>query len=632
MMNKSNRFVCINEALPAEKWCESYERMIPNYLGWFLSEGIESRPDYQTCRNMLETHMPELLGIWEHMIDISAGGDWVARFLSLYNPPPFITGCSQAWIEGENPVLIRNYDYHPDYTEGICLKSNWCGKDVIAMTDCLIGALDGMNSDGLVVSLAFGGSQTVGEGFGIPIIIRYLLETCSTIHDAVKTLSRIPSNMPYNVSLLDPVNGGVTAFVHPNRPIVLNEQNYITNSQYQDNWEAYISYTDQLNRELVLSNLMKEAGNNYHNLKHAFVKEPLYSTRYGGAFGTLYTASYFPKSLEVVFDIVDQSIAHSFKQFNECELLVNYMIEEREYSRSPIHVRKILGRIETHLGGTNMTQKKTNKSAEKASTKAKIAPKSAEKKATKAKAKVSAAITEAASTAQPVASAGFHQKPVAVITGANRGLGFELARLTAQMGYTVVLTSRDTAKGEKATKALQKEGLDVIYRRLDLTKIITIQNTAAFVQNQYGRLDLLINNAGKFSEIDTITNLSTQMFNDYMSINALGALRVVQAFLPLLKKQKYGQIVNVSSAYANWNSTGVHSAAYRISKNGLNYITKMLAEELFADNISVQAICPGWLQTEMGGKNAPFTVQEGAIDFINRAGIINYAYAAGVAL
>jgi len=130
--------------------------------------------------------MPEFVASWERLVELAGGDDLAARCLSLWCPPAFITGCSQAaWTrEGSDPVLVRNYDYPASRLEGIVYLTAWGGRRVIGMSDCLWGLLDGMNEEGLTISLAFGGRPVVGDGFGIPLVMRYVLQTCSTVDEA----------------------------------------------------------------------------------------------------------------------------------------------------------------------------------------------------------------------------------------------------------------------------------------------------------------------------------------------------------------------------------------------------------------------------------------------------------------
>ena len=191
-------FDAVQEAEPGPKWRALFHERWPAYRAWYLSEGIEARQTYLACVTALRRHMPELLPVYERLCALAGGSDLSARFLSLYRPPAYITGCSQAvWSSSDGddePVLIRNYDYSPHLCDGLILDTRWSGggRRVIAMADCLWGCLDGMNDAGLAVSLSFGGRRVVGDGFGIPVVLRYALEFCATAAEATVVLQRVP--------------------------------------------------------------------------------------------------------------------------------------------------------------------------------------------------------------------------------------------------------------------------------------------------------------------------------------------------------------------------------------------------------------------------------------------------------
>ena len=224
-------FRAIEEKFPGEKWLTYYQSALPAYRRWFASEGEVKRPSLAECREALQTYMAELVPLWEHLVELAHADANDARLLSFYCPAPYLSGCSQAVWTRYTPILVRNYDYLPDYCEGRILKTRWHNTDVIASTDCLWGVLDGMNEHGLSVSLAFGGSESVTEGFGIPIILRYVLEFCTTVDEAVKVLCRVPAHMAYNITLLD-IYGQVRTvelapFSSPNvtyKPLAVNHQ------------------------------------------------------------------------------------------------------------------------------------------------------------------------------------------------------------------------------------------------------------------------------------------------------------------------------------------------------------------------------------------------------------------------
>ena len=141
---------------------EQFERTWPAYRAWYLRDGEAPRPSYVQCRRMLREHLPELLPTWERLVELVGGGDLEARFLSLYDPPAFLSGCTQALWTHRTPALVRNYDYAPHQFDGLILRSALHGTAVLAMSDCVWGVLDGVNGHGLAVSLAFGGRHPVG--------------------------------------------------------------------------------------------------------------------------------------------------------------------------------------------------------------------------------------------------------------------------------------------------------------------------------------------------------------------------------------------------------------------------------------------------------------------------------------
>ena len=137
---------------------------------------------------------------------------------SLWNPTPFLTGCSQAAVLDGGPALIRNYDWDYRVFDGVVARTGYTGRRVLGMLDCLWGLLDGVNDAGLAISLTFGGRPQVGEGFGIPLVIRYVLEVCGTVDEAVRVLGRVPVHMSYNVTVLDRGGRWATVYLAPDRP------------------------------------------------------------------------------------------------------------------------------------------------------------------------------------------------------------------------------------------------------------------------------------------------------------------------------------------------------------------------------------------------------------------------------
>ncbi|MDQ6889050.1 MAG: C45 family autoproteolytic acyltransferase/hydrolase, partial [Bacteroidota bacterium] len=191
-------FNSVSEMLPGPKWLQLFNTHWPAYKVWFESKGAAEHPDLKTSIANLERYMPEMIPTYKQLCKLAGDDKIAARFLTGYQPPAYISGCSQV-VWKQTPMLVRNYDYHPHLSEGTLLQSAWNGKKVIATGDCLSGVVDGMNEDGLVASLTFGGRKVTGKGFGIPFIMRYVLEFCSDVSQAVDALCRVPSHMAYNV-------------------------------------------------------------------------------------------------------------------------------------------------------------------------------------------------------------------------------------------------------------------------------------------------------------------------------------------------------------------------------------------------------------------------------------------------
>jgi NAD(P)-dependent dehydrogenase (short-subunit alcohol dehydrogenase family) len=194
------------------------------------------------------------------------------------------------------------------------------------------------------------------------------------------------------------------------------------------------------------------------------------------------------------------------------------------------------------------------------------------------------------------------KKKIALVTGANRGLGFETCKQLSQLGVTVLLTSRDPIKGEVAAKQLIDKGLDVIFYQLDVSDRSNIKDIFTKIDNQFGRLDILINNAAILYDKDQSTmNADLELVTKALITNLFGPWLLCQAFVPLMEKNGYGRIVNVSSGAASMHYMEGGTPAYGISKVALNALTRKLASELGQKNVLVNSVDPGWVATDMGG-------------------------------
>ncbi len=248
----------IREDKPGEKWKNLFHKFWISYKNWFLSEGYSARPGYTTSSMKLKNFMPEIFHVYENLIELAGGGDIEARFLSQYCPPPYLTGCSQiVLIEDNQTALIRNYDYSPAMYEGVLLYTNWL-RPVIAMSDCLWGVLDGINDAGLSVSLSFGGRNITGDGFGIALLLRYILETCETTAEANNVIKRIPVHMTYNITVVDSKSEFSTAFLSPDRDAIITNAQVCTNHQSIVEWQDYAAFSSTVERKIYLEGLLEK--------------------------------------------------------------------------------------------------------------------------------------------------------------------------------------------------------------------------------------------------------------------------------------------------------------------------------------------------------------------------------------
>ena len=242
-------FRAVEEMQPGARWQALFESMWPSYRTWFLQAGDAARPTYADSRRMLRTHMPELSDVYERLVELAGGGDLAARMLALYDPPPYLSGCSQGVLRQSSPLLVRNYDYAPDRLEGVILHTGWTQRRVIGMSDCLWGLLDGMNDAGLAVSLTYGGRRVLGHGFGIPLVLRYLLETCDNVADASRVLERLPYQLSHTLTLADSTGDAVTAYLSPDRGVIFRSIPIATNHQGKVEWTEHAVVTQTVERE-----------------------------------------------------------------------------------------------------------------------------------------------------------------------------------------------------------------------------------------------------------------------------------------------------------------------------------------------------------------------------------------------
>jgi predicted choloylglycine hydrolase len=295
----------IHEPTPGPRWQALFGATWPGYRRWYLQRDVRTRPSLEQAHDMLAANMPELLPTYGRLVDLAetavAGlglpaDDVAARMLTLWDPPRFLPGCSQAVITEPEIALCRNYDYSPALWERVVISTAFTGRRVIGNGDCLWGLTDGMNDEGLVVSLSFGGRRGSGPGFAVSLVVRYLLEVATTTEQVREILTRMPVAMAYNLTVVDASRTVLTAFVAPDRrpefsdsPIATNHRGEVPDSVEHAQQFASVPRRERL-AELVATDP------NPTELVSAFLKPPLYSTHYWRAFGTVYTALYRPEA------------------------------------------------------------------------------------------------------------------------------------------------------------------------------------------------------------------------------------------------------------------------------------------------------------------------------------------------
>jgi NAD(P)-dependent dehydrogenase (short-subunit alcohol dehydrogenase family) len=205
------------------------------------------------------------------------------------------------------------------------------------------------------------------------------------------------------------------------------------------------------------------------------------------------------------------------------------------------------------------------------------------------------------------------EQRIAIVTGGNRGIGLEVCRQLAGRGIKVILGSRDAARGVAAARELVAAGLPVEARQLDVSSAKSISECMNWVRNDVGRLDILVNNAGVMIEegdADPLEEL--EMIRDTMQTNVYGPFLLCRLAIPIMKSRRHGRIANLSSSMGSLAEMGAGYIAYRLSKAGINVVTRVIAAETEGMGILVNSVDPGWVQTNMGGRSATRPLEKGA--------------------
>lgn len=292
------------EDVPGPRWQALHRATWRAYRAWYLADGLDARPGLVEARDALAHHMPELVPTWRRLVELAGHDPIAARLLTMWRLPTFAAGCSQLVLEeaSGDPLLVRNYDYDPRLFEGVVATTNYSGRrQVLGTSDLLWGLLDGMNSDGLTVSLTYGGRParpSDAPGFAIPLVLRYLLETCADVPAAIATLRRLPIAQAYNLALVDTRGGHASVFVAPGEEPVVSALRATTNHRLDRVEHPQVAdRLDSLGRQRVLLSALDDGA----AVTDRFLRPPLRRETYRAGFGTLYTAAYRPARGEVTY-------------------------------------------------------------------------------------------------------------------------------------------------------------------------------------------------------------------------------------------------------------------------------------------------------------------------------------------
>lgn len=293
------RFVATREDTPGRDWLARFVAGRAESEAWYLN-GRAPAPTVEECEGKIRQYMPELLGLYRSACGLAGDDGLSAQVISQYRPPPLLHGCTQAvWLGAGGPALVRNYDFPLDVVSDHFQSTRWLGREVISKGQRPWGGcLDGMNADGLVASVTFGGRPVQGEGFSVILIARYVLETCSRVSDALDALCRIPVALAQNVTVLDATGAYATVYLAPGLAPSISRTPVCANHQESD---SSIELTPALSRSIARQSAALRAlegpAASLTQLQQTFLEAPLYSRDLRSP--TVYSAVYRPSELSV---------------------------------------------------------------------------------------------------------------------------------------------------------------------------------------------------------------------------------------------------------------------------------------------------------------------------------------------
>lgn len=319
-------FRSLAEDAPSDALRQVFSHGWPGWSEWLRKRHKTKSSDLRDARLAFRRHMPEFEGLWDTLVDTCATDEDAAFFLSFWSPPRYLVHCSQAvFVDDDGPLLIRNYDLDPKLNESTLFSSNWRGRRVAGMVEGIVGLADGMNDAGLAASLTFGGRTVSAAGFGIPMIIRYVLEMCADVQQAVEALRAVPCHMSYNVTVADVSGDWATVYLAPDRPAIVKRTPFCTNHQLGVEWPRHGRFSNTQGRSDHLEAVLQRPHLSANALLGEFLSPPLASTGYARGFGTIYTALYRPVTRKISLVWLDGSHEdHDIDAIEHRERFVRY--------------------------------------------------------------------------------------------------------------------------------------------------------------------------------------------------------------------------------------------------------------------------------------------------------------------
>ena len=318
------RFVFEREDRPDAAWAARFAAGRDEAARWYQGGGRADPPNAEACRAKLLQHMPELVMHYDRACALVGNDDLAHRIVSHYRPAPIAHGCSQAvWLGLGGPALVRNYDWALDGVSERFELTRWSGRRVIAKAQRPWGGcIDGMNEDGLVAALNYGGSTAQGLGFSVILMLRYVLETCSTVEAAIAALVRIPIALSQNVTLLDRTGAHATLFLGPDRSPAVSRGLACTNHQEPPAEPVTAALAHSVRRQQHLQAALDDPAMTLANLTALFLEPPLYSRR--AVSTTAHTAVYQPALGQVDYLWPGRTWRQSFARFEAGEYVHDY--------------------------------------------------------------------------------------------------------------------------------------------------------------------------------------------------------------------------------------------------------------------------------------------------------------------